>query len=117
MSFRFISGLLILLSVAAAQEVGVSDYLVEHPECPLFGPKYNKLISNAVTLQGLTSHRTALSALTSQVVTQLGFVPGGSRTDAFSKLTEGSIDSYIFGALQAEDVGIDAPLGQLGEGI
>src|SRR6202521_6462300 len=88
---RFISGFLILLSVATGQDVGVPDYLVEHPECPLFGPKYNKLVSNAVNLQGLTSHRTAMSALTSQVVAQLGFVPGGSRTDTFSKLAQGSV--------------------------
>ena len=104
MSVRFISGFLILLSVAAAQDVGVPDYLVEHPECLLFGPKYNKLVANAVTLQGLTPHRTAMSALTTQVVAQLGFVPGGSRTDTFNKLTQGSIDSYIFGALQTAGV-------------
>src|SRR5690349_7573609 len=65
--------------------LGVPDYTVEHPECALFGPNYNKLVAKAVNSSGPTPHQAAISALTSQVAGALGFIPSGSRTDIYQK--------------------------------
>lgn len=95
---------LILLSAASAQD-GVPDYMVPHPECILFGPQYNKFVTNAINLQGLAPHRAAVGDLTRKVAAQLAYVPPGSRTYAFDQPAEpGTIDFYIFGALQAGGV-------------
>ncbi len=104
MNHRLALLFLILVSAAAAQD-GVPDYPVPHPECVLFGPKYNQLVANSIRPQGLMSHRQAVGALTRQVAERLAYVPPDSRTYTFDQPAEpGTIDFYIFGALQAAGV-------------
>jgi hypothetical protein len=100
-------GILFFASVAAAQTdtVGVPDYTVEHPECALFGPKYNQYVAKALTGSGITPHQAQISALTNAVAALLPWFPPGSRTDTYQKLHQaGTIDYYIFSALQ--DAGV-----------
>jgi Protein of unknown function (DUF1549)/Protein of unknown function (DUF1553) len=103
-------GILLFASLAAAQTdtVGVPDYTVEHPECVLFGPKYNQYVAKAVTVSGITRitpHQAEISALTNAVAALLPWFPPGSRTDTYQKLRQaGTIDYYIFSALQAAGV-------------
>src|SRR5258708_2965551 len=70
-------GMLLLASLAAAQidTIGVSDYTVIHPECTLFGPKYDQFVAKAVTGSGVSPHQAELSALTSAVASVLPFFP------------------------------------------
>lgn len=104
MSWKLCSCFLALLSVAAAQD-GVPDYAVAHPECTLFGRKYDQLVVNALRPTGLMTHRAAVGALTRQVTALLAFVPPDSRTYTSKQPAEpGTIDFYIFGALQANGV-------------
>ena len=78
---------------------------VEHPECALFGPKYDQYVAKAITGSGTTPHQAEVSALTNAVAALLPKIPPGSRTDTYEKQSQaGSIDSYIFGALQAAGV-------------
>jgi hypothetical protein len=99
-----------LCTGAAAQEsIGVPEYPVQHPECVLFGPQYDQFVAKAVNPKGPTPHQvqvsTMVSAMTSAVAALLPKVPPGSRTDSFDKQTSaGSIDYYIFGAMQAASV-------------
>jgi hypothetical protein len=87
-------------AVAAAQEtdLGVPEYVVPHPECVLFGAKYN----------GQAPHKAAMSALTNTVAAALAPIPPGSRTGTFTKEQQqaqsGSIDSFIFSALSSAGV-------------
>ena len=115
MGFRCAIAFLALLASAAAQDdvIGVPDYSVQHPECVLFGAKYNELVAKAVNPNGPTPHQAELSALTSGVAAllpaslpaSLPKVPPGSRTDTFEKQSSAiNIDSYIFSALQAAGV-------------
>ncbi len=106
MSGRFACFFFILFSAAAAQD-GVPDYAVPHPECTLFGPKYDQFVSKAFpfNVNGLTPHRAAVGELTRKVAALLAYVPPGSQTYAFGQPSEpGTIDFYIFGALQAAGV-------------
>jgi hypothetical protein len=103
---------LLLASSLAAQTteapVGVPEYTVEHPECTLFGPKYDQFVSKAVNGRGPSPHQARVSAITNAVSQALGAIPPGSRTDTFLKEQQaaaaGSIDSFIFGALQSAGV-------------
>ncbi|HLK48052.1 MAG TPA: DUF1553 domain-containing protein [Bryobacteraceae bacterium] len=100
----FISCFLILASAASAQD-GIPDFVVPHPECLLFGPRYNEFVSKALNLNNLTPHRAAVGDLTRNVAARLAFVPPDSRTFSFAQPSEpGTIDFYIFGALQAAGV-------------
>src|SRR5579859_2262957 len=104
MSCRFFSCFMILAAAALAQD-GVPDFVVSHPECLLFGPKYNEFVSKAINLNNLTTHRAAVGALTRDVAARLAFVPPDSRTYTFAHPSEpGTVDFYIFGALQAAGV-------------
>jgi hypothetical protein len=96
--------------IAAAQEtdLGVPDYVVEHPECVLFGPKYDQYVAKALNTSGPTPHQARITALTNAVASALAPIPPGSRTDTFQKELQqaqsGSIDSFIFSALSAAGV-------------
>ena len=106
MSCRFHSCLLIVCSLAAGQD-GVPDFVVPHPECVLFGPRYTQFVSKAIQLpiNIQNAHRAAVGELTRQVVSQLAYIPPGSRTYTFQRPAEpGTVDFYIFGALQAAGV-------------
>ena len=77
------------IGVSAQDSIGVPDFLVEHPECALFG----QAPVSAIT-----------SAMTSTVAALLPKAPG-SRTDSFDKqVSAGAIDSYLFNAMQAAGV-------------
>ena len=107
MGCRIGLGILFFAGLAAAQTdtVGVPDYTVEHPECALFGPKYDQYVARALGSSGATPHQSEVSALTSTVAALLPKVPPGSRTYTFEQQNQaGSVDSYIFGALQAAGV-------------
>ncbi|MCU1238498.1 MAG: hypothetical protein JWP63_6465 [Candidatus Solibacter sp.] len=106
MGCNFGLGILLFASLAGAQTdtVGVPDYTVEHPECPLFGPRYTQYVAKALNGIGTTPHQAEVSALTSAVAGLLPKVPPGSRTYTYQQSQSGSIDSYIFGALQ--DAGV-----------
>jgi hypothetical protein len=103
MGCRYTIAFLACMASAAAQVViGVPDYPVEHPECVLFGPKYNDFVAKAINPSGPTPHQADLSALTTAVAALLPKVPPGSRTYTFeNQSTGGSIDYYIFSALQS----------------
>jgi hypothetical protein len=104
MSWSIRSCFLIFASLAAAQD-GIPDFVVAHPECILFGPQYNNFVSKALPLNGLSAHRATVGALTRQVASQLAYVPPDSRTYTFDQPARpGTIDFYIFGALQADGV-------------
>jgi hypothetical protein len=101
---------LFVAAIAAAQEtdIGVPDYVVEHPECVLFGPKYDQYVAKALNSSGPTPHQARITALTNAVAAALAPIPPGSRTDTFQKELQqaqsGSIDSFIFSALSAAGV-------------
>jgi hypothetical protein len=104
-----ISSVFVLAVSASAQlpdTLGVPDYTVEHPECVLFGPNYDKLVAKAAGTSGPSPHQAEASALTTAVAALLP--PPGSRTDTFTKQLQaaqsGSIDSYIFNALSQAGV-------------
>src|SRR5262245_8465037 len=98
---------LLFAAIAAAQEmeVGVSDYVVPHPECVLFGPKYQQHVAKTLNGSRPTPHQAAVTAMTNAVAVALAPVPPGSRTGNFEKQLQqaqsGSIDSFIFSALAA----------------
>jgi hypothetical protein len=81
---------------------------VEHPECSLFGPKYNQYVAKALNSSGPTPHQADVSAMTSAVAAMISAIPPGSRTDTYQKELQaaqaGSIDFYIFSALTAAGV-------------
>jgi len=105
-----ISLTLLFAAIAAAQDIdlGVPDYVVEHPECVLFGPKYDQYVAKTVNANGLTPHQMQVSALTSAVSLMLAPIPPGSRTGTFGREQQqsqaGSIDSFIFSALSTAGV-------------
>ncbi|HWB87181.1 MAG TPA: DUF1549 domain-containing protein [Bryobacteraceae bacterium] len=107
MGFRFLLSFLLFFSLALGQDdPGVPDYTVPHPECTLFGPNYKQFVSHALDALGKASpHQMQMSALTDAVSARLPSVPPGSRTYSFSQQSQsGTIDSYIFGALQSAGV-------------
>ena len=92
--------------VIRAQEVpGQSD-------CPYFGPQREAYVDQALRAVGARSQtgRRSLSALTEQVSRAMSAnIPGGSRTFTFDEShPAGSIDSYIFGDFQKNNI-IPAP--------
>jgi hypothetical protein len=101
---------LFVAAIAAAQEtdLGVPDYVVPHPECVLFGPKYDQYVAKALNSSGPTPHQASMTAMTSAVAAALAPIPPGSRTGNFQKELQqaqsGSIDSFIFSALSAGGV-------------
>ena len=99
--------LVIAASLSAQDTIGVPDYTVEHPECTLFGPKYDQYVAKAVNPGGPSPHQAEVSALTSAVAALLPPIPG-SRTDTYQKQNQaaqaGSIDDFIFSALTAAGV-------------
>src|ERR1051326_8124710 len=104
MSWSIRCCLLIFASLAAAQDGG-PDFQVADPACILFGPQYNHFVNKALPLNGLSAHRGAVGALTRQVAAELAYVPPGSRTYTFDQPAQpGTIDFYIFGALQSAGV-------------
>src|SRR5215471_10294770 len=99
--------LVIAASLSAQDTIGVPDYTVEHPECTLFGPKYDQYVAKAVNPGGPSPHQAEVSALTGAVAALLPPIPG-SRTDTYQKQNQaaqaGSIDDFIFSALTAAGV-------------
>ena len=86
------------------------EYTVEHADCPFFGPRRERFVTESVrkSLGMKSSHE--LSSMTNAVGKMLGYVPGGSRTYNYDQShTAGSIDSYIFADLQAKGIN-PAPL-------
>src|SRR5579872_92850 len=80
--------------------------LVEHAECTYFTGQPERFIDQGV-LQRLKPGRGnyRLSALTSDVSRMLSYVPPDSRTYTFDENHKtGSIDSYVFAALQANHI-------------
>ena len=73
--------------------------LFAQPDCEFFGPKHDHFVSRMMTPDGRTPHQRATSDLTSAVTAVLPrLVPAGSRTAAAQN--QGTIDYYIFGAMQ-----------------
>ncbi len=88
--------------IIRAQEVpGQSD-------CPYFGPKREAYVDQALRAVGARSQtgRRSLSSLTEQVSHAMSAnIPGGSRTFTFDQShPSGSIDSYIFGDFQKNNI-------------
>jgi hypothetical protein len=107
MGCRLGLGILLFAGLAAAQTdtAGVADYTVAHPECALFGPRYDQYTAKAIGGSGTTPHQAEVSRLTSVVTALLPKVPPGSRTYTYQQQAQGgSIDSHIFGALSAAGV-------------
>ena len=98
MGYKVGLGILLYAGLAAAQTdtVGVPDYTVAHAECELFGPKFDHYVA--------APHRAQVSSLTNAVTALLPKVPPGSRTYTYEQTQSGSVDSYIFGALQSAGV-------------
>lgn len=77
--------------------------VVSHPECSFFGAKRDKF--NVVGPASAKREDYPRSLLTEQVVRQLSFVPGGSRTHTLEELDKlGPIDKYLFAEMQAAGV-------------
>lgn len=99
------------LVVGRADEGALPDQTdqlgVEHPECLFFGGQPERYMDQGIQRrlrigQG-NSHR--LSAETAEVARLLSYVPPDSRTYSFDQSQPtGSIDSYIFGALKANNI-------------
>src|SRR5437868_5750531 len=78
---------------------------VEHPECVYFMGEPERFMDQRV-LQTLRPGRGyRLSALTAEVTGLMSYVPPDSRTYTFDQNNpSGSIDSYIFGAMKANNI-------------
>lgn len=75
------------------------QFTVEHPECAFFGGNREQFVKAA-----LASTDATLSNLTQQVSASIP-APGGSRTRSFQQTHQlGSIDSYIYADMQANNV-------------
>src|SRR5687768_9218758 len=100
MRFRICFGILLWGGAAIGQ-----DLMVEHSECALFGPKYEQFMARAADRGGPSRHQKQVSALTSLVASILPPAPGGSRTgDFYDQVPAGTIDHYIFTAMQSAGV-------------
>ena len=101
-------GILLFACLAAAQTdtVGVPDYTVEHPECVLFGPKYDQYVAKALGGAGTTPHQAEVERAHQRGSRTAAQGPAGQphRHLSTSRPRRGSIDSYIFGALQTAGV-------------
>ena len=82
-------------------EPDAAPLAVEHAECAFFGPKREQFVKDALSSAG-----GGLSDATQQVEALLTFAPpGGSRTQSFQQTHQsGSIDSYIYSDLQANNI-------------
>jgi hypothetical protein len=84
--------------LGAQDQPGAQEYPVAHPECPRFGPQYQKYIPNA--------HRNQVTALTNLVASQLP--PSTSRLTTrlqpAAQAGGNDIDAYIFAALRSAGV-------------
>ena len=69
MGFKVGLGILLYAGLAAAQTdtVGVPDYTVDHAECALFGPNYDRYVAKARNGSGTTPHQAQMSALTNAI--------------------------------------------------
>ena len=79
---------------------------VEHPECTFFSGEPERFMDRTVRVRlmgGRGNYR--LSTLTADVTRMLSYVPPDSPTYSFDQTQQtGSIDSYIFGALKANNI-------------
>ena len=79
---------------------------VEHADCPYFSGPSERFMDLSVRRRlgpGRNTYR--LANMTGQVTAMLNFVPPDSRTYSFAQTQQnGSIDSYIFGAMQAAKI-------------
>src|SRR5450432_2033050 len=98
MHYRLCFGVLLFGAILAAQDdAAVREYSVPHPECIRFGPQYQRYIPNA--------HKTAVTALTNQVASQLPAYSGNLTPRLTNAAGAGNdIDTYIFAALRAANV-------------
>jgi hypothetical protein len=81
------------------------EIAVNHADCPFFGPQRERYVTDALRKTGGYRDPHRLTTLTDAVTRNLGYVPGGSRTYSFDQQhVAGSIDSYIFGDLQANNI-------------
>ncbi len=93
----------------------------EHPECTFFGPKHDQYVQSGPDGTALGKTANDLGMITDMVMRRmgtyqpqanlavagdvLGVVPGGSRTSTYQQSnTKGTIDRYIFQAIQ--DAGV-----------
>jgi len=79
---------------------------VEHPECTFFSGEPERFMDQTVR-QRLKSGRGnyRLSAVTADVTRMLGYIPPDSPTYSFDQTQQtGSVDSYIFGAMKANNI-------------
>src|ERR1051325_7691406 len=97
----FLSG-----SAWAQEDSGQSAALpVSDPVCTFFGPQ--RAISQEILLTRVRAGGRvhALSDLTEAVSSQVGYLPGGSRSSDFAQTHDAkSIDSYLFADMQAAGV-------------
>jgi hypothetical protein len=81
------------------------ELTVEHADCDYFGAARDKYVSQALGGTSAVRNRRSLSAITEDVGTMLGYVPGGSRTHSFEQTpSAGSIDDFIYADLQANGI-------------
>ncbi len=92
----------------SAAEDPPSQLPVAHPECVFFGDSPERFIDRTVRPRSPRDSR--LTALTTQVVHALGYVPAASRPYDFGQgIQTGTIDSYIVADWQANNI-TPAPL-------
>src|SRR5579884_219935 len=79
---------------------------VEHPECTFFSGEPERFMDQTVRIRLKGSRGNyRLSALTADVTRMLAYIPPDSPTYSFDQTQQtGSIDSYIFGALKANNI-------------
>ena len=93
-------------AVAARDQAALDQIKVEHAECGYFGSSRDRFVSNALKAAGSASQSPdALSAVTGVVNSLLSSQPDGARRRSFAAAPRaGSIDSYIYGDLQANGI-------------
>ena len=93
-----------LISKADDASAAASDTPSAQPECSFFGDQREGYV--AATLKSLRPESAgSLTTATNDVTALLGYVPGGSRSYAYSQNHQpGSIDSYIYADFKANGV-------------
>ena len=85
---------------AARRHITLEQYLVEHPECALFGPQRDQFLA-----AGKENHR--LSALTSQVTSRLSSASGSAST---AKLSERAADNQATSSNLINSISLGLPM-------
>ena len=94
---------------SAASRESISSELdqlpVEHPDCAYFTGDPERFMDQTVLQRLKPGRGNRLSSQTAEVARMLSYVPPDSRTYSFNQSQPaGSIDSYIFGAMKANNI-------------